>query len=198
MLVSFPRYVPAPLPLIYLALTRPAEHHAYTIAEKRPAQSQDNTNVLGHPDKQARGHGDDEIRLRQEIESLQKRLKEATSRAEYAERATDDMERRLKAATNEVIASNNSLEYTVKQLQSQNQNLKTELDDARSHIFGLQPYIKDLMPEEVGRVSLLWGPGTLPRTDDSRTMMPFLAIFRIGCPSSSIPSSTIPARWKKW
>jgi hypothetical protein len=41
---------------------------------------------------------------------------------------------------------------TVEELQQANEKLKTERDDARSHIFSLQPYMKDLTPEEVGRV----------------------------------------------
>lgn len=39
-------------------------------------------------------------------------------------------------------------------LKRENMELKAELEDARSHIFSLQPYRKDLTPEEAGRVSL--------------------------------------------
>ncbi|KAM7213913.1 hypothetical protein V8F06_010732 [Rhypophila decipiens] len=42
------------------------------------------------------------------------------------------------------------LEAVLKTLQEENQSLKKNLDDARSHIFSLQPYVTDMTPERIG------------------------------------------------
>ena len=52
-------------------------------------------------------------------------------------------------------ADDDSLARANIKLQEQIKRLNSELDDARSHIFSLQPYRKELTPEEVRRVSPL-------------------------------------------
>lgn len=37
-------------------------------------------------------------------------------------------------------------------LWEENRHLKDQLDSAQTHIFNLQPYLRDLTPDEVGRV----------------------------------------------
>jgi chromosome segregation ATPase len=82
---------------------------------------------------------------------LLKQLREANNRADQAERAAEGLIRQLKARTDEVPASSGDSSESIKSLMAENKDLKAELDDARSHIFSLQPYRKDLTPEEVGQ-----------------------------------------------
>ncbi|KAK0705552.1 hypothetical protein B0H67DRAFT_497653 [Lasiosphaeris hirsuta] len=85
------------------------------------------------------------------MEALQKRLQEASSRADQAERAAEELQKRLKAGFEHTSSGKDTLTDTVEVLKSENKSLRAELDDARSHIFSLQPYRQDLTPEEVGR-----------------------------------------------
>lgn len=87
------------------------------------------------------------------MELLRAQLREANSRAEQAERTAEELARQLKFRTNKVtgkVSSNAADEITA--LKAENKGLKAELDEARSHIFSLQPYRKDLTPKEVGQV----------------------------------------------
>lgn len=105
-----------------------------------------------------------ELREREmrEIESLRKQLDEATSHAKQAERAVQELTNQLEKLVNECKTKHipkgagigdEALQGTVDRLERENQRLKSDLDDARSHIFSLQPYRKDLTPHEVGTVS---------------------------------------------
>ncbi|KAK4238358.1 hypothetical protein C8A03DRAFT_15155 [Achaetomium macrosporum] len=89
--------------------------------------------------------------LRREMKHLQTRLKEANSRADQAERAAEELERRLRSRTSGITVGVDGSSDVVAALKAENQELRTALDDARSHIFSLQPYRKDLTPNEVGQ-----------------------------------------------
>ena len=90
------------------------------------------------------------------MELLRAQLRDANSRAEQAERAVEVLMRQLKSRSTvaEPGVTKDSPD-TLTSLKLENKGLKAELDEARSHIFSLQPYLKDLTPKEVGQVSLL-------------------------------------------
>jgi len=128
-------------------------------SHNRPKQStQDDINVRRQSDSR---HGEKDHMLKQnmrDIDSLRKQLSEANARVEQAERVSHQLQHQLheyKAKHNsaDVTAGSDASHDGVDRLRRENRNLKAELDDARSHIFSLQPYRKDLTPEEVGRVS---------------------------------------------
>ncbi|OHW89605.1 hypothetical protein CSPAE12_11829 [Colletotrichum incanum] len=107
------------------------------------------------------GHGVDaghELLLHREIEELQRKLKLTTARAEIAEEKAERAEQRISeiktsmsSAVNELEVDTDSLVPKLNQLRTENSTLKEQLRDAQSHIFSLQPYRKELTPEEVGR-----------------------------------------------
>lgn len=93
--------------------------------------------------------------LLQELERSQVQLHEANTRADQAERAAGELSRQLQLRSRagvvaEIIDNNSDHAATV--LQAEVAGLKAELDEARSHIFSLQPYRKDLTPKEIGQV----------------------------------------------
>ncbi|KAK4135778.1 hypothetical protein BT67DRAFT_448710 [Trichocladium antarcticum] len=96
---------------------------------------------------------DDAQSILQEMEHLRVQLSAANSRADQAERAAEELERHLSSrpTPNEATTSSDDSAGAIASLQAENQGLRAELDDARSHIFSLQPYRKELTPEEVGR-----------------------------------------------
>ncbi|EAQ84165.1 hypothetical protein CHGG_10569 [Chaetomium globosum CBS 148.51] len=92
---------------------------------------------------------DEEDRVQREMESLREQLREANSRADQAERAAEELTRQLRSSrSNEPVMDHNNLADTTTTLKAENSGLKAELDEARSHIFSLQPYRKDLTPKE--------------------------------------------------
>lgn len=140
---------------------------------------------------------DEEDRVQREMESLREQLREANSRADQAERAAEELTRQLRSSrSNEPVMDHNNLADTTTTLKAENSDLKAELDEARSHIFSLQPYRKDLTPKEVGQVSCftrrtMAGPG-LTR---SRTSMISSTASLTGSPTSSIRFLTTTIRW---
>ena len=97
--------------------------------------------------------------LRSEVEMLRKRLEEAQARVDQAERVAEEMHNQLKASAAEKaqVDTDPGVDDTtslVHRLKAENRRLHADLEEARSHIFSLQPYRRDLMPEEVGRVSV--------------------------------------------
>jgi len=101
--------------------------------------------------------------LRRELELEKKRREEQSSRADQAQSVAatlqeqlDVQEARLNSSLVEIAEGNDVLAGVVGNLKKENAELKAELEDARSHIFSLQPYRKDLTPEEAGRVSQEW------------------------------------------
>ncbi|KXH62619.1 hypothetical protein CNYM01_02822 [Colletotrichum nymphaeae SA-01] len=102
---------------------------------------------------------DDEL-LRREIMELRYRLKSTTARAEIAEEKVELAERRIGEIKSTVTSTITEIEKDtaplaskINELNTENAALKEQLRDAQSHIFSLQPYRKELTPEEVGRVS---------------------------------------------
>lgn len=151
-----------------------------------------------------------EQRLRQEIDRLQtwlheankrieqagreayglnQQLREANSRAEQAERAAEELGRQLRSGLSEKAADKSDA------LRMENKKLMAELDDARSHIFSLQPYLKDLTPKEVGQVSSdaprtrTPSPSHAEPTFRRRTLTTWSTALPIGSPISWTQSS---------
>lgn len=133
------------------------------------AQAQAETQALAQAQAALQVQSREEA-IAQEMETLRRQLKDANSRADQAERVAEELEHCLKAGFNDTMPRNTSLDDTAEALASEVKMLKAELDDARSHIFSLQPYRKDLTPEEVGRVS--YGPGQLSYGCMMRSLTP--------------------------
>ncbi|KXH56693.1 hypothetical protein CSAL01_10934 [Colletotrichum salicis] len=100
----------------------------------------------------------DELLLRREIMELRHRLKSTTARAEIAEEKVERAERRIGEIKSTVASTITEIEKDtaplaskLNELNTENSALKEQLRDAQSHIFSLQPYRKELTPEEVGR-----------------------------------------------
>lgn len=103
----------------------------------------------------------DEIREQAQLRQLQDAITRLTVEKESAEREAtkamqqiDDLKHLLNSDMEEIAKDTESLGKEMKRLKEENNLLREELNDAQSHIFSLQPYRKDLTPEEVGRVSL--------------------------------------------
>ncbi|KAL2265815.1 hypothetical protein VTJ83DRAFT_6915 [Remersonia thermophila] len=98
-----------------------------------------------------------EQEARIEKRRLKEAVKEAQSRAEQAERAADalrlqhaaESKRAAAVAAAAAEAAGSGDDRAV--MQAEIQRLQAELDEARSHIFSLQPYLKDLTPKEVAQ-----------------------------------------------
>ncbi|KAK0706053.1 hypothetical protein B0T26DRAFT_654715 [Lasiosphaeria miniovina] len=71
--------------------------------------------------------------------------------AEEADQAAEALVREQEKLIHRAETRNDALVQELERLQAENRGLKADLDDARSHIFSLQPYRKDLTPDEVGR-----------------------------------------------
>lgn len=102
---------------------------------------------------------DDEQILRREMELMRMQLREANNRADQAERAAEELTRQLKSRSREMAAEKGDSNDDITALRAETKGLKVELDEARSHIFSLQPYRKDVTPKEVGQVRLLSSAG---------------------------------------
>ncbi|KAK4213593.1 hypothetical protein QBC37DRAFT_285640 [Rhypophila decipiens] len=92
-----------------------------------------------------------------EIGSLRKQLSECSSHLNQGERVAQQNrhEMQLQAEncrSNHIVkrSGDGDLEAVLNTLQEENQSLKKSLDDARSHIFSLQPYVTDMTPERIG------------------------------------------------
>ncbi|KAH6848110.1 hypothetical protein B0I37DRAFT_376708 [Chaetomium sp. MPI-CAGE-AT-0009] len=126
-----------------------AAHQAYqNDLVQRLALSRDDMDLLRPHRSQDR---DEEHWARREMETLRMQLREANSRADQAERAAEELTRQLKSLSSRVAVDGTDLADTTTTLKAENNGLKAELDEARSHIFSLQPYRKDLTPKEVGQ-----------------------------------------------
>ncbi|KAK2000893.1 hypothetical protein LX36DRAFT_629787 [Colletotrichum falcatum] len=98
------------------------------------------------------------LALKKEIEKLRRQLESATARAEIAEEKAERAEQRIgeikadmRSTVDNVETGTGSQTPKVKQLKAENSALKEQLRDAQSHIFSLQPYRKEITPEEIGR-----------------------------------------------
>ncbi|KAM0330860.1 hypothetical protein ACHAQA_003815 [Verticillium albo-atrum] len=88
--------------------------------------------------------------LNSQIRSLTVRVEIAEEKRKRAELA---LEERIKTGSdlNDMLKSAEKLTTDMERTRTENGELKDQLRDAQSHIFSLQPYRKDITPEEVGR-----------------------------------------------
>ncbi|KAM0264685.1 hypothetical protein ACHAQJ_000510 [Trichoderma viride] len=100
----------------------------------------------------------DEIREQAQLRQLQDAVTRLTIEKEGAERQVsnamqqiEDLKHLLSSDMGDIVKDAESLGQEMKRLEEENRVLREELNDAQSHIFSLQPYRKDLTPEEVGR-----------------------------------------------
>src|SRR5262249_45300392 len=118
------------------------------VMERRPDQPQDGAHIS---ESRRSRDPDDEGMLRREVEYLQMQLREANTRAEQADRAAEELSRQLKSRRSKPVMATSDSVGSLAALNAEIRELKVELDDARSHIFSLQPYRKDITPKEVGQ-----------------------------------------------
>jgi hypothetical protein len=95
--------------------------------------------------------------LQEQLQSLQAAMRNlkmekqvAEERADHANMRVEEM-RELHQKT--VEAGTKGIETDAAHIQEQNRLLKEQLNEAQSHIFSLQPYRKEVTPEELGGVS---------------------------------------------
>ncbi|KAL6787810.1 hypothetical protein J3E68DRAFT_417200 [Trichoderma sp. SZMC 28012] len=100
----------------------------------------------------------DELRDQAQLRQLQDSIARLTAEKESAEREAgramqqiQDLKHLLNSDMEEIAKDADSLGQELSRLKEENRLLREELNDAQSHIFSLQPYRKDLTPEEVGR-----------------------------------------------
>ncbi|OBR06426.1 hypothetical protein CH63R_10546 [Colletotrichum higginsianum IMI 349063] len=99
-----------------------------------------------------------DLLLRREINALHHRLKSTMARAEIAEEKAERAQRRIGEIKSSMSSTatgastdEGSLALNLEEMRAENSSLKEQLRDAESHIFSLQPYRKELTPEEIGR-----------------------------------------------
>ncbi|KAM0343651.1 hypothetical protein ACHAPU_008403 [Fusarium lateritium] len=108
-------------------------------------------------------HRDDSLceenaRLQRHVHDLHKKLSALNTDRQIAEEKADrlsekldSMKQRVSSGMTEVERSSETLATKVEDLTAENRVLREQLNDAQSHIFSLQPYRKDLTPEDVGQ-----------------------------------------------
>ena len=102
---------------------------------------------------------DQERLMQREIDKLAKQVQHLADQKDIIEeknelltRQMQDMKRTMPSLLEDVDKDTGSLAEAFTGLQHENRILKEQLQDAQAHIFSLQPYRKELTPEEVGRV----------------------------------------------
>lgn len=100
---------------------------------------------------------DDELwHLVKENRQLRGHLAEESKRSERTERHFVQMRRQFEKHIESSAQSHSAVEANlidqIANLKLETRRLETELEDARSHIFSLQSYRKDVTPDEVGQV----------------------------------------------
>ncbi|KAM0249120.1 hypothetical protein ACHAP5_003060 [Fusarium lateritium] len=110
---------------------------------------------LTHPDDKLK---EDNIIFQRYIQDLHRKLSVLSTDRQIAEEKADrlsekvdSMKQRMSSSMTEVERSSETLATKVEELTEENRLLREQLNDAQSHIFSLQPYRKDLTPEEVGQ-----------------------------------------------
>ena len=100
------------------------------------------------------GSRESELDLLRENRRLRKELERETQRADAAESSTKNILLHARAQTAERQEEpDRGFMEQIANLKLENQRLQTELEDARSHIFSLQSYRKEITPEDVGQVN---------------------------------------------
>ncbi|KAF5714204.1 hypothetical protein FMUND_7534 [Fusarium mundagurra] len=82
------------------------------------------------------------------IEDILQRLSELNEKKEIAEEKVNRLTKKVMDMEHK-LSSHMALASKAKELAEENRVLREQLNDAQSHIFSLQPYRKDLTPEEV-------------------------------------------------
>lgn len=127
------------------------------------SKSQDNHEKHSYSKRKDRDqqHAEETHQLRRQIQYLSEKINtlniEKQIAEEKADRALNRMEEIKKCINSDMSVLERDTAYIAeesKQVKGENQVLREQLSDAQSHIFSLQPYRKELTPEEVGRVSL--------------------------------------------
>lgn len=89
--------------------------------------------------------------LRDTVIRLTVEKESAEREAARAMQQLQELKHLLNSDMEEIAKDADSLGQEINRLKDENHLLREELNDAQSHIFSLQPYRKDLTPEEVGR-----------------------------------------------
>ncbi|KAL7934901.1 hypothetical protein V8C35DRAFT_300130 [Trichoderma chlorosporum] len=110
------------------------------------------------PRRRLSGGQRDELRDQVQLRQLQDTIARLTAEKESAEREAgramqqvEELKHLLSSDMEQIVKDTDSLSQDLNRLKDENRLLREELNDAQSHIFSLQPYRKDLTPEEVGR-----------------------------------------------
>jgi hypothetical protein len=127
--------------------------------EPRPHQAQDDAGVTAGTSEAGQVKMESELSLWHENGELRRQLEFERARAAQAERVAEELrtyarakEEHLHASMRAVASDSDALGAEISKLRTETQALKAELDDARSHIFSLQPYRQELTPKEIGTV----------------------------------------------
>ncbi|KAL5608921.1 hypothetical protein FOVSG1_003602 [Fusarium oxysporum f. sp. vasinfectum] len=96
------------------------------------------------------GSFEENLQLHHLVEDLLQRLSELNENKQIADEKADRLTKKVMSMEHRP-SSHMTLASKAKELAEENRVLREQLNDAQSHIFGLQPYRKDLTPEEVGQ-----------------------------------------------
>lgn len=125
----------------------------------RVPQSRDDVDVRVGAASSSQDQRDVELKLWRENADLRHALDVEKNRAAQAERVAEELrtysrtqELQVQSSLLAVANDSDALGQEATKLRKENQDLKAELDDARSHIFSLQPYRQELTPKEVEQV----------------------------------------------
>jgi DNA repair exonuclease SbcCD ATPase subunit len=91
--------------------------------------------------------------LHRQIQILTTERYLAEEKAERAAERIEEMKRFMQRGISDIDHDTEGLLRDAEKLKEENKILKEQVNDAQSHIFSLQPYRKELTPDEVGRVS---------------------------------------------
>lgn len=136
---------------------------------QRLPQSRDDVDVAAGAASTSHAQMNVELKLWRENADLRQALEFEKNRAAQAERVAEELrtysrtkELQLQSSMLAVANDSDALGQEATKLRKENQGLRAELDDARSHIFSLQPYRQELTPKEVEQVSRsrceIWHP----------------------------------------
>ncbi|RKK73929.1 hypothetical protein BFJ69_g8948 [Fusarium oxysporum] len=93
---------------------------------------------------------EENLQLHHLVEDLLQRLSELNENKQIADEKADRLTKKGMSMEHR-LSSHMTLASKAKELAEENRVLREQLNDAQSHIFSLQPYRKDLTPEEVGQ-----------------------------------------------
>ena len=117
--------------------------------------------AFGFPgDRKGDSQAAEQARLREQVQQLYRKISQLTTektiaeeKAERAVERVEELKQLLDTDMSDIQKDAQSISKDTDRLKVENKMLKERLRDTESHIFSLQPYRKELTPEEVGRVS---------------------------------------------